>query len=133
MTRPWQRREQHRRQGSAQAVEALCVVMAQHLPRLGDAGRAYLDTLGAWCRGDAKTRALSVASNAVDSNAVSRVQSTVDRIAQYPTHTQAAIDARLRAMADTEGLDLPTLVDAWQQAFRTIQRAEADATLRGGR
>ena len=132
MTRPWQRREQHRAHGSAQAVEALCVVMLEHVPHLTDTDRAYLDTLAAWCRGEAKTRALTLAIAAVDCNAVSRVKSTVDRIAQYPTHTLAAVKTRLHATADTEGLDLSMLVEAWQRAFRAVQRAEAEAAMHGG-
>lgn len=132
MTRPWQCREQHRAHGSTYAVEALCVVMLEHVPHLTDTDRAYLDTLAAWCRGEAKTRSVSALRWRVDTDAVSRVQSTVDRIAQYPTHTQAAIDARLRAVADLVGLDLPTLVEAWQRAFRAIQRADAEAAMHGG-
>lgn len=132
MSRPWQRREQHRAHGSAQAVEALCVVMLEHVPHLSRDDRAYLDTLAAWCRGEAKTRAVSVAaveSVAVESVAVSFVPGTVARIAQYPTHTQVAIDARLRAVAALEGLDLTTLVEAWQRAFRAIQRADAESAM----
>lgn len=131
MRRPWQRREQHRAHGSAQAVEALCVVMVEHVPHLSRDDRAYLDTLAAWCRGEAKTRAVSVAAVAVESDAVLFVPVTITRIAQYPTHTQAAIDARLRSVAAIEGLDLPTLVESWQQAFRAIQRADAEAAMRG--
>ena len=133
MSRPWQRREQHRARGSAQAVEALCVVMLEHVPHLSRDDRAYLDTLAAWCRGEAKIRAVSVAAVAVGAGAVSFVPGTITRIAQYPTHTQAAIDARLRAIAALEGLDLSTLVEAWQRAFRDIQRADAEAAMRGGR
>ena len=132
MTRPWQRREQHRAHGSAQAVEALCVVMLEHVPHLTDTDRAYLDTLAAWCRGEAKTRAVSLAAVAVESVAVEFVPGTIARIAQYPTHTQAAIDARLRAVAALEGLDLSMLVEAWQRAFRAIQRADAEAAMHGG-
>ena len=132
MTRPWQRREQHRAHGSARAVEALCVVMLEHVPHLTDTDRAYLDTLAAWCRGEAKTRAVSLASTGVESDAVSFVPGTITRIAQYPTHTQAAIDARLRAVAALEGLDLSMLVEAWQRAFRAIQRADAEAAMHGG-
>ena len=131
MSRPWQRREQHRAHGSAQAVEALCVVMLEHVPHLSRDDRAYLDTLSAWCRGEAKTRAVSVAAVAVESDAVSVVPGTVARIAQYPTHTQAAIDARLRAIADLEGLDLSMLVEAWQRTFRAIQRADAESAMGG--
>jgi len=132
VTRPWQRREQHRAHGAAQAVEALCVVMLEHVPHLTDTDRAYLDTLAAWCRGEAKTRAVSVAAVAVESDAVSFVPGTITRIAQYPTHTQAAIEARLRAVAALEGLDLSMLVEAWKRAFRAVQRAEAEAAMHGG-
>ena len=132
MTRPWQRREQHRAHGSARAVEALCVVMLEHVPHLTDTDRAYLDTLAAWCRGEAKTRAVSLAAVAVESVAVEFVPGTIARIAQYPTHTQASIDARLRAVAALEGLDLSMLVEAWQRAFRAIQRADAEAAMHGG-
>ena len=93
-------------------------------PHLTDTDRAYLDTLAAWCRGEAKTRAVSLAAVAVESVAVSSCRAP-SRIAQH-RRTQASIDARLRAVAALEGLDLSMLVEAWQRAFRAIQRADAE-------
>ena len=88
VSRPWQRREQHRAHGSAQAVEALCVVMQgtsaphRHRSCVPRHARRVVPR-------DAKTRAVSLAAVAVG------VRRRVVRAGHHRAH-RAVPDARKR-------------------------------------
>ena len=91
-----------------------CALMLERVPHLTDTDRAYLDMLAAWCRGDQDPRGVAGRRR----RGVRRrgfVPGTIARIAQH-RRTQAAIDARLRAVPALED-DLSMLVEAWQRAF----------------
>jgi hypothetical protein len=57
MNRPWQRRDEHRRQWAAESVQALCGAITTHCPSLTATDLRYLASVESWARGEATPQA----------------------------------------------------------------------------
>ena len=103
MTRPWQRREEHRRQWAAESVEALCGAIVTHCT-LTAADLRYLGAVESWARGEAPPQDRQRHTRGLSLWLGLSVEDLLQDCASHPTHLTRQL-SRAFAAAERQGAD----------------------------
>ncbi len=97
MTRPWQRRDEHRRQWAAESVEALCGAICAHYPALTPTDLAYLGSVESWARGEAHRHARQRHRKGLSLWLDATVEDLLQDVGRHPEHLTRQLSRAIRA------------------------------------
>ena len=123
MTRPWQTREEHRRQWAAESVEALCGAITAHVPNLSVVDLRYLGAVESWARGEAPPQDRQRHTKGLSLWLGLSVEDLLQDVARHPTHLARQL-ARAFAAAERQGVDGPTLRSTYAARLADLRRED---------
>lgn len=120
--RPWQTREEHRRQWAAESVEALCGALTAHCT-LTEVDLCYLGAVESWARGEASAMARQRHTKGLSLWLGLSVEDLLQDVARHPTHLTRQL-ARAFAAAERQGADGPALRSTYAARLADLRRED---------
>lgn len=120
--RPWQTREEHRRQWAAESVEALCGALVTHCT-LTAVDLRYLGAVESWARGEAPPQDRQRHTKGLSLWLGLTVEDLLQDVARHPTHLTRQL-SRAFAAAERQGADGPTLRSTYAARLADLRRED---------